>query len=129
MSGASILLATMSAFVGTWHGTSTCVDLELTPACKNEVVVYEVARTDKPDTAHLMAYKVVDGKRLLMGESDFTFDEKSACWRSEFRNERVHLVQCLTVRGTGMTGTLIDVPTGKNVRDMKLQRETKGDGS
>ena len=33
-------LLDISAFLGTWRGTSTCVDRELAPACKDEIVVY-----------------------------------------------------------------------------------------
>jgi len=116
-------LLDISAFLGTWRGTSTCVDRELAPACKDEIVVYEVTRTAEPDTAHLMAYKIVKGEKGLMGESDFTFDAPKGCWTSEFRNDRVHIVQCLTVHGKSMTGTLSDVPTGKKVREMKLKRD------
>src|SRR5262245_39122182 len=113
----------MSAFVGTWRGTSTCVNREFAPACQDEVVVYDVARTDKPGAAHLKAYKIVDGEKGLMGESDFTFDEKKGCWTSEFRNAKVHIVQCLTIDGTTMAGRMNDVATGTKIREMALTRD------
>ena len=119
----AVLLSDMASFVGTWRGTSTCVNREFAPACKDEVVVYEVTRTDKPEAAHLKAYKIVQGEKGLMGESDFTFDAKKGCWSSEFRNDKVHIVQYLTIDGTTMTGTLSDVPTGTKVREMALKRD------
>jgi len=119
----AVLLSDMSAFVGTWRGTSTCVNRTFAPACKDEVVVYEVARTEKPEIAHLKAYKIVQGEKGLMGESDFTFDAKRGCWASEFRNDKVHIVQCLTIDAKTMTGTLSDVPTGTKIREMALTRD------
>jgi hypothetical protein len=110
-------------FVGTWRGTSTCVNREFAPACKDEVVVYEVTRTDKPGVAHLKAYKIVNGEKGLMGEFDYTFDAKNGCWAGEFRNERVHIVHRLKIEGTRMTGTLSDVATGTKVREMALKRD------
>ena len=113
----------IGGFVGTWRGTSTCVNREFAPACKDEVVVYEVARTDKPGVAHMKAYKIVDGEKGLMGEMDYTFDAKNACWSGEFRNERVHVVHRLKIEGASMTGTLSDVATGTTVREMELKRD------
>ena len=115
--------ADMAAFVGTWRGTSTCVNREFAPACKDEVVVYEIARTEKPGTAHMKAYKIVNGEKLLMGEMDYTFDVKNACWAGEYRNDHVHIVHRLKIEGTSMTGTLSDVETGTKVRVMALKRD------
>ena len=115
--------ADLGAFLGTWRGTSTCVNREFAPACKDEVVVYEVAKTEKPDTVHLKAYKIVNGEKGLMGESDFTFDAKKKCWSSEFENGRVHIVQCLTIQGKAMKGTINDVPTGTKIRAMDLKHD------
>jgi hypothetical protein len=115
--------ADMASFIGTWRGTSTCVNREFAPACKDEVVVYEVARTDAPGTAHIKAYKIVNGEKLLMGELDYTYDETNACWAGEFRNDHVHIVHRLKIDGTSMSGTLSDVETGTKVREMALKRD------
>src|SRR5262245_40590019 len=94
----------LAEILGTWRGTSTCVNRQIAPACKDEIVVYEVRRSEKPLTAILAADKVVDGQRLPMGELEFVYDPKEACWRSEFQTARVHAVWCLTVVGRTMTG-------------------------
>ena len=36
--------------LGTWRGTSTCVDHIAAPACQDEVIVYEFCRADRPNT-------------------------------------------------------------------------------
>jgi hypothetical protein len=110
-------------FLGTWHGTSTCVNLQVTPACKDEVVVYEVRRSEKPGAAILSADKVVNGQRLPMGDLEFVYDAKEACWRSELNTPRVHAVWSLKVVGRTMTGHLRDIPTDTDTRDVRLDRE------
>ena len=62
----------MNQLLGTWNGTSTCVNRQVAPSCKDETVVYEVRRSDKPQTAVLAADKIVDGKRVPMGGLEFT---------------------------------------------------------
>ena len=125
-SGVACLTATqgdMNAFVGTWRGSSTCVNRQIAPACQDETVIYEVRRADKPNTATLKADKVVDGQRVPMGELDFLYDEKNACWRSEFTTPRVHGVWCLIVQGTSMTGSLRVLPENADARKVQLTRQ------
>jgi hypothetical protein len=117
------IAADVTPLLGTWRGTSTCVNLKIAPACHDEVVVYEVRPAEKPGTATLQADKIVDGTRASMGELDFAFDEKEGCWKSEFQNTKVHVVWCLVVNGTGMTGGLRDVPTGEPIRKVELKHE------
>lgn len=113
----------LDEFLGTWRGTSTCVNRQVAPACKDETVVYEVRRSDKPQTATLKADKIVDGQRVPMGELDFAYDAKESCWRSEFKTSRVHAAWCLKVQGKGMTGSLLDLPDNVVVRKVELKRE------
>lgn len=128
---AAILLAAAAAappgdlasFVGTWHGTSTCVDLKFAPACKNEVVIYDVRPADKPGAAILAPDKVVNGERQPMGELEFTYDDKEGCWASAFKNERVNVLWCLKIKDRTMTGWLRDVPTKTVVRKAELTRD------
>jgi hypothetical protein len=109
--------------LGTWRGTSTCVDRKIAPACKDETVVYDVRRSDKPGTATLKADKIVDGQRVPMGELDFTYDAKDACWRSEFSTPRVHGIWCLKIDGKAMTGGLRALPENAQVRKVELKRD------
>ena len=94
--------------VGQWRGTSKCVDLTNYPNCKDELVVYDVARTSSPSQVTMKADKVVDGKRLFMGEFTFAFEAGTKTWASELKNERVQMVWRFKVSGGEMTGTLTD---------------------
>ena len=113
----------LKEFLGTWRGSSTCVNRQIAPACNDEVVVYEVRRGEKSATAVLKADKIVDGQRVPMGELEFIYASKEACWRSEFRTPRVHAAWCLDVAGHTMTGSLRDIPTGAEIRTVHATRE------
>lgn len=113
----------LSHFLGRWHGTSTCVNRRVAPACKDETVVYEVGRSDKPQAAVLKADKIVDGKRVPMGELEFVYSEKERCWRAEFTTPRVQGVWCLVVDGENMTGGLRVLPENAEVRKVELKHD------
>jgi hypothetical protein len=115
--------SSQAAFLGTWRGTSLCVNRELAPACKDETVVYEVQPARKPGTVTLKADKIVDGKREPMGDLDFAYDAAEGCWRSEFETPRVHGVWCLVVEGDGLKGSLRVLPQNASVRDVQLKRD------
>lgn len=110
-------------FLGTWRGTSTCVNRTVAPACKDETVVYEVRRGEKPGAAILDAYKIVNGEKLAMGELEFVYSDKDGCWRSEFTTPRAHGIWCLAVEGRAMTGSLRDLPVNAEVRKVKAEHE------
>ena len=111
----------LAEFLGTWRGTSTCVDRELAPACNDETIVYEVSKSDADNEALLEAYKVVDGQRVPMGELKFVYNEKEECWRSEFTTTRVHAVWCLSITGVQMTGSLRVLPQNVDVRKVQAK--------
>ena len=113
----------LSRFLGTWHGTSACVNRQAAPACKDETVVYEVVRSEKPQTAVLKADKIVDGKRVPMGDLEFVYSEKESCWRAELTTPRVQGVWCLVVDGKNMTGGLRVLPENTEVRRVELKHE------
>src|SRR6187549_1814569 len=71
------------AIVGTWRGSSLCVDRKAAPACNDETVIYDITATaGKADTVTVNADKVVDGKRVTMGVLDFTRDADGG-WTTE----------------------------------------------
>src|SRR5512144_2989995 len=77
--------------VGTWRGSSVCVDRQAAPACTDEQVIYEIrASPGQPNTVTVRADKVVDGKRVSMGVLDFTLDAKTGGWTTEFETPRMH---------------------------------------
>lgn len=110
-------------FLGTWRGTSTCVNRKIAPACSDETVVYEVRRSDKPKSAVLNADKIVNGQRVPMGELEFAYSDKEGCWRSTFNTPRVQGVWCLVVEEGNMTGTLRVMPENAEVRKVQAVRE------
>jgi len=110
--------------VGTWRGTSLCVDRKAAPGCNDEQVIYEIsANARKPTAVIVKADKVVDGKRVPMGDLDFTHDSKSGSWTSEFKNERTHHIFRLTVKGDSIAGTLKLIPSDAIVRKIDLRKD------
>lgn len=110
--------------VGTWRGTSACVDRQAAPACTDEKVIYEiVASSRQPGTVTLSADKVVDGKRLPMGDLDFTRDDASQSWTSELKAPRPHALWRLSVKGTTLSGTLTLLPSKAVVRRVDLEKD------
>ncbi len=110
--------------VGTWSGTSLCVDRQAAPGCNDEQVVYEIkASSGKPDTVSADADRVVDGKRVSMGVLEFTHDAKSGSWTSEYETPRFHALCRLTVNGAVLTGTLTVLPSKAVVRKIDLRRD------
>ena len=108
--------------VGTWRGTSTCVDREHYPACTDEQVIYDVRpHRDSPDTVALRADKVVNGVREFMSENDFVRQADGA-WTTDIRTPRVTLRVTLRITGKRMTGTVTDLSSDRRIRDMALTR-------
>jgi len=124
---AAVSLARQSSNVtGTWHGTSTCVDLEHYPACNNEEVIYEVrAHGTTRDTVTIRADKVVNGAREFMNESDFARQADGA-WVLELKTPRFQLRVTLHITGDHMTGETLDVDGNRRVRRMALDRTLAG---
>jgi hypothetical protein len=59
--------------VGVWRGESRCVSDR--PACVNETVVYYItAIRDKADVVSIRADKIVSGRAVTMGTSEWTRD-------------------------------------------------------
>lgn len=113
----------LAEFLGTWRGTSTCVNREIAPACNDETVVYEVRPSETPNAALLKADKIVDGQRVPMGELEFAYSKKYGCWRSEFTSPRVHGVWCLVIEGRAMTGSLRVLPQNADVRKVQVKHD------
>jgi len=109
--------------VGTWRGTSTCVDRVAAPSCTDEQVVYEVvAAADAPEKVTIKGDKIVDGKRVFMGELEYTLASDGS-WTAEFQSPRVHSQWRLVVDGNRMSGTAILLPSKAVVRRMALERK------
>ena len=110
--------------VGTWRGSSICVDRQAVPTCNDEQVVYEIgASPGKQNLVTVKADKIVDGKREFMGALDFTHEAKSGSWTTEFENSRVHALWRLTVTGETLRGTMVVLPSRAVARRMDLKKE------
>ena len=117
------LAGPVDEIVGTWRGTSACVDRQAAPACTDEDVIYEiVASPGHPDSVTVTADKVVDGKRLPMGSFDFTYDATSRSWTSELATPRMHALWRLSLSGTTLGGTLTLLPSKAVVRRVDLRK-------
>jgi hypothetical protein len=110
-----------AVILGSWRGTSTCVDKVAFPSCHDEVVIYDVRPAASRDSVILAADKIVNGVRDPMGEYTLGRAENGA-WVSEMETPRFHLRLTLTIAGSRMTGALIQLPSGRHSRAMALQR-------
>jgi len=112
-----------SELIGTWRGTSTCVDRVAAPACRDEVVIYDFTAGAKPGSVHWKADKVVEGQRAPMGEMDLVYDAGERCWLAEFNSPRVHSVWCLTVDAAHLTGTAWLLPGKQTIRRIDARKD------
>jgi hypothetical protein len=111
----------LTSLAGEWTGSSICTGARA--ACNNESVVYDMRARDS-EIMHVAAYKIVDGKRVLMGESDYTYDAEHRTLTSNVTNGSLHIVWVLTIAGdTAIAGTLTLMPERTLVRNLTL---TKG---
>ena len=109
-----------SPILGSWHGTSTCVDKVKFPACNDEEVIYDVT-TARGDTVTLRADKVVNGAREFMNESQFVRGADGS-WTAEIETPRYHLRLVIAVERDVMKGRLMTLPDQVLVRRMSLRR-------
>ncbi len=112
-----------SELLGLWHGNSICADLKAAPGCHDETVIYEFKPGSHPGTVDWIADKVVDGKRLTMGELELRFDSAEGCWKADFKSPRVQVVWRLVVDGPHLSGTGELLPGHAIVRRVDLRRD------
>src|SRR3954452_3692967 len=108
--------------IGSWGGTSLCVDKVHFPACHDEQVIYDVQRKgSSSDTVTLRADKVVNGVREFMGAFDFG-REPDSTWVAIYQNPRIRMRIVLRVRGSQMTGVMTDEPSARRIREIAVAR-------
>jgi hypothetical protein len=110
--------------LGTWRGTSICVDKATDRFCKDERVVYVFQPIEgRRDSVQLEASKIVGGKIELMGVIGLTRDSLTGVWSYEFTSSRgQHARWAYQVRGAALSGTLVDLPSGRLVRRVAVRR-------
>jgi hypothetical protein len=106
---------TASRIVGVWRGNSVCM-MKGSP-CHDEVNVYRFSSVaGRPNAFSVTASKVVDGKEIVMGRGEWTYDPGN------------HLVECkapailLTIAGDKMEGAL-SLTDGTAYRRIYLKKE------
>src|SRR5205085_11398854 len=111
-----------AAILGTWRGTSTCVDKETDRSCHDEVVIYTVdsAATSR-GPVRLSADKVVNGVRDNMGDFRLQYDSTSHAWSFELHT-RIHSLWTFTPMGDSLVGTLLELPSRRVVRRVRARR-------
>jgi hypothetical protein len=112
----------VAGILGTWHGTSICVDRARDTACHDEEVIYQVDSAAGPaGPVRMVADKVVDGARESMGELRLRYDTTTRAWSAELR-ARSHMRWSFEPKGDAMSGTLIELPSGRLIRRVAVRR-------
>jgi len=110
--------------VGTWRGTSLCVDREHFPGCNDEQALYEIRPLGRShDSVSVKAQKIVGGAVEPVSEDNFA-RQPDGTWRTEIVTPRFRVRLTLRVTGDSISGTLMDVGvTPRKVRDITLKRQ------
>jgi hypothetical protein len=107
--------ASSSPVIGTWRGTSECVQADA--PCHDEVNVYRfTAIAGKPNTFSGTGSKIVGGTEVQMGTLEWTFDPQYHALEAEASGNTFRLV----LMGNKMEGTL---KTGNNVTYRRIHLE------
>ena len=107
--------AVRGKIAGVWRGNSVCLDKN--SSCHDEVNVYRFAKiADRPDLFLVTASKVVDGREVEMGSSEFKYDEKTK--NVECEKPRIRLT---ILRDNWMEGALT-LEDGKEYRKIRLKK-------
>jgi hypothetical protein len=86
--------------LGKWSGESIC-QVKNSP-CRDEKVIYHLAKSKEPDKVNVSADKIVDGSPVNMGSIEFIYDRKNQTLISESSRG----VWKFIVHGKSMEGTL-----------------------
>ncbi len=119
---ALVLFIQHAGLVGSWRGTSLCADKVHWPACHDEQVIYDVRPSPTSrDSVLLRADKIVNGVRDFMGEMTFGPAADSS-WIAEYKAGQTNVRVVLRISGTHLRGTLVDMPSGRTIRNLALER-------
>ena len=109
--------------LGTWRGTSTCVDRSVGRACQDEEVIYQVDSAAGPrGPVSIRADKIVRGERQFMGSFRLSHDSTTDRWHADLTTPRFHGRWLFQVRDTAMTGSLEELPSERAVRRIAARR-------
>ena len=105
-----------SNIAGVWRGHSEC--LVKNSPCHDEVNVYRFSKMDgRPNAFSVTASKVVNGQEVVMGTSEWKYDEKKQAVECEKPSIQ------LTINGGKMEGAL-KLDDGTVYRRISLKKES-----
>jgi hypothetical protein len=108
--------------VGTWRGTSLCVDKQNFPACNDEDALYEIRGIGRSsDSVLVRAQKMTNGTAELVSEDMFTH-QPDGTWRTDIVAPRGRIRVTLRLNGDSLTGALVDADSSRKARDIALKR-------
>lgn len=111
-----------NGILGTWRGSSICVDPTRDTACHDEEVIYHVDSAASPTgPVRMQADKVVNGSRQRMGALQLRYDTTAHAWWVEL-STRFHARWSFEPQGDRMVGTLDELPSGRVVRRVAVRR-------
>ena len=122
MHAALLFLLGADAILGTWRGESICVKADWNAACNDEQVELAFVPAKAAGTITGHARQLVGGEYQPMGDLDFRHDAAAQEWFAEFQNARVHIRWSFTLQGDGLTGTIVDLPGHRVVRNLRAKR-------
>ena len=113
-----------NAILGTWRGSSICVDPARDTACRDEDVIYEVDSAASPSgPVRMLADKVVNGLRQPMGGFHLAYDAVQRAWSVDLQT-RTQARWSFAPMGDQMSGTLTEVPSGRLIRRVAVRRHS-----
>ena len=113
------------SLLGRWHGRSICIKADWNAACNDEEAFYDfVPAPSGLPRLLLHAYKRVGTAIASMGDLEFWPDTGGARWVGEFANTHVHIRWVYQVADSGLTGTLILLPSMHLARNVHAQRDS-----
>lgn len=118
--------APADSILGTWHGTSLCVDKSVDTRCSDEVVVYEIDTAGVKISGNVMVhgYKIVNNERDWMGDLELRYDVGSGLWLCDFTSRDGGGIQFrFRFSGSEMKGTLVELPSERQIRKIEVRRK------
>ena len=113
----------VSLIIGTWHGTSICVDPRTDTACQDEEVIYEVdAPSGAEGPVRLHMDKVVHGMREDMGTFNLTYDAGTSGWSVDLATRIQARWSFHPFGGDWLIGDLHELPSKRLVRRVDARR-------
>ena len=108
--------------VGSWRGTSLCVDKQNFPACNDEDALYDIRGVGRSsDSVVVKAQKMINGTVELVSEDTF-IHQADGSWRTDIVAPRGRIRITLRLNGDSLTGALVDADSSRKAREIALKR-------